>query len=162
MWKACRQAGLLAHETHAWSLQPLHPGRTLLPAWASGSRQLWVQIPVLQGQVSLSSSRSFLISTMEEKEYQTMRAAVSIKSNMTREVPSKGPGSHSAKETALFVSAVLLPLARSWEPPGLLCHPYSPLPPLPSFLYTHPLGPPCVLLRSEIRLRKTGRGVGDR
>lgn len=132
MWKACRQAGLLAHETHARSLQQLRPGRTLLPAQALGGRQMWVQIPLLQGQVSLSSSRSFLISTMEEKEYQTMRVAVGIKSNTTREVPSKGPGSRSAKEKAFFVSAVLAPsgqaLGASWSPlPPTLAHPTPPI-----------------------------------
>lgn len=120
-----------------------------------------VQIPLLQGQVSLSLSCSFLISTMEEKEYQTMRVAVGIKSNMACEVLSRGQAAAAPNRRHSLFLLSSLPLAGPWEPPGLLCRPHSPIPPLPSFLYKHPPGPTCVLLHSEIRLRKMGRGVGN-
>lgn len=80
-------------------------------------------------------SLSFPISKKEEKSHQTKRLAVGLQSNMAREVPTDGQGTHSTKQKALFVSAVLTPsaprlstLGVSW--PHLPPTPAHPTPPI--------------------------------
>lgn len=72
-----RQGCLLMKPMPGGLLQ-LCPGRALLPAWASGGRQMGSHPTAAGTSVFIFLSLSFPISKKEEKSYQTKRLAVGI------------------------------------------------------------------------------------